>query len=426
MLLLALFVLGNLAGAFFCSLSEAAMLATSDARIRARMEHGDRRMARLLHLKCDIRGTLAAIVLLNNIFAVGGTAAITAMGTQILPEALAGWGISATAAVGLLIALQTMLIICFAEVLPKIMAEAQPERIAGFVAPTVVWTRRVLRPLLWLLDIMVGWARPSRRAPEGEEAEIRELARMGHEGGHIQPDEAAMIRRVFRLDDITAQDVMTPRPLVQAFDAASTVGQIRDELFAAHHHQFPVYERDLDHVCGILNVHEALAALVRGEDERPVGDLRQPALFLPTSRTVDELLRDPQVRRGRLAVVIDEYGVTEGIVTEDDLMEELIGEAIDETELSVGLVKRLSRDAALVHGLTRVRDIARFLNCMVAYQSHTDGTTTVTGLLHERLERIPKTGDRVEVGETLSLEVQEADERTALRVLARRHDAAYP
>jgi len=172
-------------------------------------------------------------------------------------------------------------------------------------------------------------------------------------------------------------------------------------------------------VTGILSLRDALAALAAGEETRCIADLQHPALFLPTSRKVDDVLRDVQTAHGRMAVVIDEYGVTEGIITMDDLVEELVGEAIDETDLSEGLVKRLSRRAALVHGLTRVRDVARFLNCSVTFQDLTEENTTVTGLIQERLERIPVAGDQVQVEGGLTLLVKEADERTALRVLAR-------
>ena len=121
-------------------------------------------------------------------------------------------------------------------------------------------------------------------------------------------------------------------------------------------------------------------------------------------------------------MVIDEYGVTEGIIAMDDLVEELVGEAIDETDVSEGLVKRISRREALVHGLTRVRDVARFLNCTVTFQDLAEENTTVTGLLQERLERIPVAGDQVRVDGGLTLKVEQADERTAIRVLARHEE----
>jgi len=419
MVTLAILVLGNLVGAFFCSLSEAALLASSEARILARLERGDRRMVTLLELKRESGRTLATIVFLNNIFAVGGTALITAMATKVIPNALDGTGISTAAGLGLFIGLQTLLIIAFAEITPKLLAEAQPERIAGRLSPTVFWVRRILRPVVSFVERFVAWARPSQRVLAGEEAEIRELARLGEEGGHIAPAEAELIRRVFRLDDITAEDVMTPRALVDAVAATSKLDDIREELLAARHLQFPVCEEDLDKVTGVLTLRDALAALARGEGDRTVGDLQHAALFLPTSRKVDDVLHDLQGHRRGLAVVIDEYGVTEGIITMDDLVEELVGEAIDEADLRVGLVKRLSRDEALVHGLTRVRDIARFLNCAVVYQNLDEENTTVTGLMQERLARIPEPGDLVEVDGLLSFEVKKADERGARRVLAR-------
>jgi CBS domain containing-hemolysin-like protein len=417
MLSLAAYVLANLAGSFFCSLSEAALLASSEARIRARIEGGDPLARRLLRLKLDPGRTLAAIVFLNNVFAIAGTAAITAAATQV---------IRSEGGMAAFIAAQTLLIICFGEILPKILGEALPEPIAGRVAPIVVVLRRVLTPFLVMVNALVSWARPRRRVISGREDEIRQLARLGEEGGHIHSQEADMIQRVFRLDDITAGDVMTPRALVRGFRAAATLGEIRDELLAARHYQFPVYEQDLDRVTGVLQLRDALAALALDRAGTTVGELQKPALFLPVSRKVDLAFRDLQAAHGRMAVVLDEYGVTEGILTMDDLTEEIVGEAIDETDVSAGLVKRVSRDSALVHGLTRVRDVARFLKAPTDLSAAEEETMTVTGLLQDRLDRIPQAGDEVELDNGLRFEVKVADERMAARVLARnlRHPAA--
>ncbi len=410
MIELAFYLVANLAGSFFCSMSEAALLSCSEARIRARVELGERNMRRLLKVKLDPGRTLASIVFLNNLFAIAGTAVITALATEHIPSAT---GMS------IFIAAQTLLIICFGEILPKILGDALPEPIAGRVTPALIWIRRVLTPLVTMVHLLVIWARPRRRVASGREDEIRHLARLGEERGHIQPGEAELIQRVFRLDDITAADVMTPRPLVRGFRTTTTLTQARARLLEARHYQFPVYETDLDKVTGVLHLVDALSALARGEGERTVGELQRPALFLPTSRAVDDVLRDLQGQHARMAVVIDEYGVTEGILTMSDLTEELVGEAIDDQDISAGLVKRLSRDAALVHGLTRVRDVARFLKAAGDLTDPEEETMTVNGLLQERLGRIPEVGDTLLLENGLRLEVQASDERHAARVLVR-------
>jgi CBS domain containing-hemolysin-like protein len=416
MILLALYVLANLAGSFFCSMSEAALLASSEARIRARVEAGDPHAARLLRLKIDPGRTLASIVFLNNVFAIAGTAVITAVATDVIHTA---------PGMAVFIAAQTLLIICFGEILPKLLGEALPEPIAGRVAPALVALRRLLTPLTLFVHLVVSWARPRIRVALGREEEIRQLARLGEERGHIASAEAELIQRVFRLDDITVTDVMTPRPLVRGFRAGATLDEVREELLRTRHYQFPVYEQDLDKVTGVLQLRDALAALARGEGTRTIGELQKPALFLPTSRPVDLAFRDLQAAHGRLAVVLDEYGVTEGILTMDDLTEELVGEAIDEADVSAGLAKRLSKDAALVHGLMRVRDVARFLKVPAGADSLEEEHMTVSGLLLQRLDRVPLAGDSLDLEEGLRLEVKVADERGAQRVLARslRHGA---
>ena len=400
----------TLGGSFFCSLSEAALLSASDARIRARAEAGDARAARLWTIKKEPARTLAAIVFLNNIFAIAGTGALTAVAATY---------IDGSVGMGLFLMLWTFLVIAFGEITPKVLGEAQPEPIAGAVAPILIWMRRLMTPLIIVIELVVRWARPRARITAGEEQEIRQLARLGEEGGHIDAEQAELIHRVFRLDDITAGDVMTPRQLILGFRSDATVESIRGPILDTTHFQFPVYEEDLDTVVGILTLRDALAALALGQGERTVGSMARKPLFVPLSKRVDEALKEIQRAHGAMAVVIDEYGVTEGVITMDDLVEELVGEAIDDVDVSEGLVKRLSKRTALVHGLTRVRDVARFLNCPVTFEDPDLENTTVNGLLQEHFSRIPEAGDSALVPGGLRLTVREADASAAIRVLAR-------
>jgi|GEM_PF-5637160 len=410
MLRLALTMLVNLVGSFFCSLSEASLLASSEARIRARLEQGFKGSRRLLGLRRNPGRTLSTIVFLNNMFQIAGTALITTQAAEVAPSGT--W-------MAVFIVVQTSLMIVCGEILPKVLGAGRPENFATILAPALVWITRSLYPLVWLMEHAVAWARPKGSASSpGQEGEIVELARMGREVGHLDAAEAELIHRVFRLDDISAWDVMTPRFLVKAFAGHETVGQTRRALLEAGHSQFPVYEKDLDKVTGILVLRDALSALVRGEEHRTLGELAKPAIFLPVTRTVDDVLRDIQAAHGRMGVVVDEYGVTQGVLTMDDLVEELVGEAIGATELAQGLVKRLNRTSALVHGLNRVRDVARFLNVPLELGSLEEESNTVTGLLQERLGRIPQEADTVELEGGLVLTVQAADARMAVRVLA--------
>lgn len=409
MIALGLMLAGNIAGSFFCSLSEAALLSSSEARIRARMERGAPNAALLLDMKQNPGRTLASIVFLNNVFGIAGTATISAYATTVLPPA----------AMAVFIGVQTLLIIAFGEIVPKVLGEARAERIAMAVAPTLVVVRFVLAPMVYLVQHLVGWARPSARALPGEEEEIRELARLGHEGGHIDADEAELIRRVFRLDDLSAEDVMTPRRLVRGVPEDASLDSLRDVLLDVGHAQVPVYRGDLDMVTGVMSIREALAALVRGEGTKTPADVMKKALFLPGTRRVDDVLADVQGHHGTMAIVIDEYGSTEGVITMDDLVEELVGEAIDDREITAGLVKRLSRDVAHVHGLTRIGDVARLLRADVPWTHEDEETSTVTGLLQERLGRIPVVGDEITVAGRLHLSVKQADPRMAVRVHVR-------
>jgi CBS domain containing-hemolysin-like protein len=409
MLTLALLCVANMAGAFFFSLAEAALLSCSEPRIRVRMAAGQRGAARLLALKQSPGRIVSTIVFCNNLFMILGTALITNEAIGVLQEG---------SAMAVFIGVTTVVMILFTELLPKVLGQARPEAIGAAVAPALAFLAVALAPFVWVAEHAFDWLRPrgTEHRP-GQEGEIVALARMGQEVGHLDPAEAELIHRIFRLDDIRAWDVMTPRYVVQALPARATLGSVREALLAAPHAQLPVYEPDLDRVTGVLVVREALAALVRGEHERTLESLARPATYLPSTRTVDDVLRDMQAAHGRLGIVVDEFGVTQGVVTMDDLVEELVGEAIDAQDISQGLAKRLGRGSALVHGLTRLGDVARFLSLPLGLPPDEE-VQTVAGLLQERLGRIPEVGDSVALPGGLVFTVEAADARMALRVKA--------
>lgn len=408
MLNLVLLFVANMAGAFFFSLAEAALMSSSEARIRARIAAGQRGAARLLALKQSPGRIVSTIVFCNNMFMILGTALITNEAIGVLDDG---------APMAAFIGFTTVAMILLTELLPKVLGQARPEAVGAAVAPTLSFLAVALAPIVWVAEHAFDWLRPrGAEHKPGQEGEIVALARMGQEVGHLDAAEAELIHRIFRLDDIRAWDVMTPRFRVQSLPASATLGSVRDVLLACEHAQLPVHEADLDSVTGVLVVREALAALVRGEQGRTLAELARPPLFLPSTRTVDDVLRDVQAAHGRMGIVVDEYGVTQGVLTMDDLVEELVGEAIDAQDISQGLAKRLGRGAALVHGLTRLVDVARFLSVPLGLASTEDEVQTVSGLLQERLGRIPEVGDRLVLEGGLVFTVEAADARMALRV----------
>lgn len=408
MLTLALLFVANMAGAFFFSLAEAALLSSSDARLQVRVAAGQRGAARLLALRQNPGRVTSTIVFCNNLFMILGTALITNEAIGVFGE---GGGMAA------FIGFTTVVMILLTELLPKVLGQSRPEAVGAAVAPVLGFLSVALAPVVWVAEHAFDWLRPrGTEHKPGQEGEIVALARMGQQVGHLDPAEAELIHRIFRLDDIRAWDVMTPRFRVQALPAGTTLGAVREALLAAPYAQLPLYENDLDNVTGVLVVREALAALVRGEHERPLSALARPPVYLPATRTVDDVLRDVQAAHGRMAVVVDEYGITQGVLTMDDLVEELVGEAIDAQDISQGLAKRLGRGTALVHGLTRLGDVARFLSVPLGLPATEDEVQTVSGLLQERLGRIPEVGDSLTLPGGLTFTVEAADARMALRV----------
>ena len=176
-----------------------------------------------------------------------------------------------------------------------------------------------------------------KKLPTTNEAEIMFLTRIGYQEGVIEGDEAEMIRRVFRLNDKSAADIMTPRIATTYLYGDSTLAEVKSEIMASQHSRIIVIGDSIDDVIGVALKHELLKGMIEGKENQKIADLMREAKFIPETLRVDQLLKEFQKYRQHLMVVLDEYGGTSGVVTLEDVLEELTGEIVDETDLSVDL-----------------------------------------------------------------------------------------
>ncbi|NJN23063.1 MAG: CBS domain-containing protein, partial [Leptolyngbya sp. RL_3_1] len=212
----------------------------------------------------------------------------------------------------------------------------------------VTW---LLTPLVLLLEWVTAPLLRGKQAPTTNEAEIKLLARIGYQEGLIEDDEAAMIQRIFRLNDVTAGDLMTPRVALTYLRGAKTLGEAKEEVIGSQHSRIVVVAESIDQVAGVALRAELLTALIQGKEESKIADLVRPVQFVPDSQRADVLLKTFREAREHLMVVVDEYGGVSGVVTLEDVVEELTGEIVDETDRNVDLQalarlrrKRLLRD----------------------------------------------------------------------------------
>ena len=327
MLKLAIAVLIMLIGSAICSGTETALLSVPLLKARQLAQTKQPRAMALLAVRQRINRPIASIVILNNLFNIVGSITIGGIAANEFGDTL----------LGVFSGLLTFSEILFAEILPKTLAERYAEPIALAVAMPVQGITWVLTPVVWLLEHITAPLLKGSKRPTTNETEIQLLASIGHQEGIIEKDEAEMIRRVFRLNDIRAVEIMTPRVTLTSLPGEANIADLRDEILGSQHSRILVIGEDIDHVEGIVLKYQLLEALICNGHTQTISELKRPVRFIPETERADLLLQSFQSEREHIAVVVDEYGGVSGVVTLEDVLEQLTGEIVDETDRNVDL-----------------------------------------------------------------------------------------
>jgi CBS domain containing-hemolysin-like protein len=252
--------------------------------------------------------------------------------------------------------------------------------------------------------------------------ELKLIVERGGEEGILEAEEEQMISAVIGLGERRLHEVMVPRTDMSALSATATLDEAIDTIIAEGHSRIPVYEESIDKVVGILYAKDLLPFL-KGEDKRP--DLRmllRTPLFVPESMTIDDLLHQLQRRKVHIAIVLDEYGGTAGLVTIEDLLEEIVGEIQDEYDVEEPMTVKLSEDEARVDGRASVDDLAELFDFDLEVLEDSEEYDTVGGLIYHRIGGVPQPGDKVELeAQALTLTVESTDGHRVGKVLAVHH-----
>ena len=342
-----------------------------------------------------------------------------------LAESLAGAGMDRGTANFVALVLVTVILalftIVFAELVPKSLALANNERFALVLSGPLDYLGRVLAPLVAFLTAITRWVTRLFGAEVTSEAqitaeELRLIVERGGEQGILEAEEEQMINAVIELGDRRLHEVMVPRTAIVAMEATATFDQAIDTVIDEGHSRVPVYETSVDEVIGILYAKDLLPFLKSTVDEPP--DLRtllRTPVFVPESMSIDDLLHEFQRRKVHIAIVLDEYGGTAGLVTIEDLLEEIVGEIQDEYDAEEPLVEQLGDDRARVDGRASVDDLLDLWDLKFQLEDD-DEYDTVGGLVYHRIGGVPSPGDEVHV-DGLRLTVETTDGRRVGKVL---------
>jgi Mg2+/Co2+ transporter CorB len=389
----------------FFSLAETAMMAANRYRLRHLAQGGHRGARLALDLLARTDKLLGVILLFNNLINAAAATLVSVIAIQLFGEA--EWALGA----GTL--LVTFLILVFAEITPKVVGAGNADRLAPAISFILAPLLRLFQPVVWFVNLFVKALlfltrmkpRSSEDVPHLSPEELRTLVL---EAGHFIPHQhQSILLNLFDLESITVEDIMVPRGMFEAIDLAAPIEDIRQQLATSYHARLPVFEADLNNVIGILQQRRLLGALLAGSlgKESLREHLSEP-YFIPAATPVYAQLQFFQENQERLGLVVDEYGEIEGLVTLEDIIEELIGKFTTSLSDSSGAIAWSQNGSALVDGGRSVRELNRKLNLALPL----DGAKTLNGLILEHFQDIPETGVSLKIA-GVAMEIIQTQDR---------------
>jgi len=373
--------------AFFSS-SETALFAASRLRLRHLKEEGSGRARVVLGLLEPPARLLSTLLVGNNI--VNIAAAVVATATLVRLVGPERGSLYAFAVV-------TLLVLIFGEIAPKTVAAHTADRYALLVARPVQWLSWFLSPVIRVLSFAANvlarpfGARVQPDAPMVTEEEIQLLVRMGEEAGVLHQDEREMIHSIFAFGDTVVREVMVPRVDMVCVEADEPVEAILEVVRAQGHSRIPVYHETVDQIVGLVHVKDLLTAFRDGRLVGTVRSLARPAYFVPETKSLDELFREMRRKKIHMAIAVDEYGGTAGLVTIEDLLEEIVGPIQDEYDTEEPPIKVLNDRVALVDGSANLEDV----NAALSLHLPAGDVDSLGGFVYSLLGHVPAQGERV-------------------------------
>ena len=402
---IALLVFFIVCSAYFSS-AETAITSLDEGRLHYLVKTHRKRKRGLSLLLDEPNDMITALLILNNLTNVAASSLMTLLAVRVIGHGLPSYqaGLLATG-------VMTVSVLIFGEITPKNFAKNNAERFTLATINQIYLFTRVLRPFIFvfrriasMIMRMFGEDLAQEEPLAVSDEQIETLIDASEESGLIDVQDGEMIRRILDFDEITAEQVMVPRMDVQSIEVRTSPRRAREIVAEDGHSRFPVYAKVPDNVVGTLYAKDLLAEV--DNPQMSLHSLLRPIYYAPTTKPINILLREFQRERVHMAVVIDEFGGMAGIVTLEDIIEEIVGEIEDEYDSPAILIKRISLDEALVSGEVSVHDLNRTMDIDLPE----DEGVTVTGLLLHRLEAMPNVGDEVCVGPVV-LTVKETTER---------------
>jgi putative hemolysin len=386
-ILILAFLLGL--SALFSS-SETAITSIGRGKLLAIQEKNPQRQRGIEWLISDMQRALTVILIGNNLVNIAASAVATSLALSLFGSK------------GLLVsvAFMTVMIVVFGEILPKSMAIIRPEKVVAATLPLLRFINVIFAPLIWATVVTVKFLGSlmkvdlSSQHPFVTREEIEQMVNIGEASGVFEEEERKMIHGVISFEETRVYEIMVPRTDMVTVSGDISVQESIPVFRECGHSRLPVYDRSPDHILGILYVKDLIGSLISGETSVPVSSLVRDALFVPETMRIADVFDVMKGRRVHIAIVVDEYGGTGGLVTLEDLIEEIVGEIQDEYDDESALIQKEEDGSYLVKGHTGLEDLSEMLH----YPFESSDMDSVGGLILSLAGRFPDEGQRIPYG----------------------------
>lgn len=403
MQLIALIIL-VLLSAFFSS-AETSLTTVNRVRLKTLAEEGNRRAKTALEVLDKYGKMLSAILIGNNIVNLSASALATTLAIHI------------HFTVGIATAILTVVILIFGEIVPKNMAMINSEKMALLYASMISGLMKLLTPLIFVIDslakgIMKLFRVDADKKTAMTENELRTYVEVGHEDGVIESEEREMIYNVFDFGDAVAKDVMIPRIDMVTVDKEATYEEVMDVFKDCMYTRIPVFEEDKDNIIGLINIKDFI--LVEDKAKFKISDILRQAYYTYEFKKTADLLVEMRQKCFNVAFVLNEYGGTAGMITLEDLLEEIVGEIRDEYDSDEEqLIQKMQDRTYLVEGSMKLSDI----NDELGTDLQSEDYDSIGGLIIEHLDRVPEDGAQIVTDQGIRLQVQGVSQNRILKVI---------
>ena len=383
-----LFIICVLLTAFFSS-SEVALISITRAKVRTLVNEGLPGSDAVAALKESPEHLLITILIGNTVVTTAAASIATAVAIQIFGDI--GVGI----ATGFVI----IMLLVFGEIGPKIYAARASDSFALTIAPVILFFSRIFTPVIWLVERISPKFGIGKEVaePAVTEEEIKEWIDVGKEDGTIEQGEQDMLYSVLEFADTTAREIMTPRVDVIAMEDSVSFEEAIRIFNESGFSRIPVYHDQIDNITGVLNVKDVFSAMVSHRKDSTIKEVMYDPMFVPETKKIDDLLKELQVKRVQIAIVLDEYSSFVGIVTVEDILEEIVGDIMDEYDKEEPEVQNISEGVFVIDAQMWVEDVNERLEINLPVD---ESYETIGGLIIDRLGHIPMhPGEKVEIND---------------------------